>query len=182
MKLKSYIPSLHNAKILLSFPYFIYTINEKKIFSIPITHPWHSTFKSSNPNYIFAFWSLYSVLFPNCSLVNIRIKEVILGQKRKDMFYFNWCRNISCPIISHYLSQKGKIVIVLMAYCDIMKEIIKSHDSQRKWHSLTRWMVAYNQNSEIRFFSTLEWNYGSESHLFLVSSFNFKDSSQRFNI
>lgn len=48
---------------------------------------------------------------------------------------------------------KGKIVIVLMVYCDIMKETIKSHDSQRKWHPFFGWMIAaYNQNSEIRYF------------------------------
>lgn len=132
----------------------------------------------------FCILVLTLILFPTVGLYSsTRIKEVILGQKERDCVYFNWCRNISCPIISHYWSQRGKIVIVLMAYCDIMKEIIKSHDSQRKWHSFTRWTVAaYNQNSEIRFFSTLEWNYGSESHLFLVSSYNFKDSSQQFNI
>lgn len=68
---------------------------------------------------------------------------------------------------------KGKKKLLFWwPYSDIMKEIIKSLDSQRKWHPFTRWMVAaYNQNSEIRFYPTLEWNYGSESRLFLVSFF-----------
>ena len=122
--------------------------------------------------------------FPNKELcLSTWLKKVILGQKGSDCVYFNWRGNISCSIINHYLNQREKIVIVWMACCDIMKEIIKSHDSQRKWHPFTRRMItAYNQNSEIRFFPTWEWNYGSESHLFLVSSFNFRDSRQWINI
>lgn len=71
------------------------------------------------------------------------------------MYILTGRRNISCSMMSDNLSQRKK-VIVLMACYDIMKEIIKSHDSQRKWHPFIRWTVAaYNQNSEIRFFFPL---------------------------
>lgn len=57
-----------------------------------------------------------------------------------------------------------------MAYYDIMKEIIKSHDSQRKWHSFTRWTVAaYNQNSEIRSFP----HFGMQLWVWVTFVFSF---------